>query len=69
MLSIFIDNIDRVLSRDQLLEITKGYNRDPFDRSIDICIGRLRKKIENDPASPVYLKKIWGSGYLFTAGK
>lgn len=67
MLSIFLDNIGRVLSRDRLLEITKGYDRDPLDRSVDICIGRLRKKIEVDPSNPVYLKTVWGSGYLFTA--
>ncbi|MBC8493517.1 MAG: response regulator [Candidatus Thioglobus sp.] len=69
MLSIFINNIDRVLSRDQLLEMTKGYDRDPFDRSVDICIGRLRKKIEGNPSNPIYLKTIWGSGYLFTTSQ
>ncbi len=66
MLNIFIKNIGIVLSRDKLLEIIKGYNYKPFDRSIDICIGRLRKKIESDPANPVYLKTVWGAGYLFS---
>lgn len=66
MLVIFIKNINRVLSREKLLEISKGYDREPFDRSIDICVGRLRKKIEDDPSNPVYLKTIWGSGYLFS---
>jgi DNA-binding response OmpR family regulator len=69
ILSVFLDNIDCVLSRDRLLEITKGYERNPLDRSIDICIGRLRKKIETDPTNPFYLKTIWGSGYLFTIGQ
>ena len=66
MLSIFLKNSNRVLSRDTLLEISKGYERNPLDRSIDICIGRLRKKIEPDPSNPVYLKTVWGVGYLFS---
>lgn len=66
MLSIFLQNPNRVLSRDTLLEISKGYERNPLDRSIDICIGRIRKKIETDPSNPVYLKTIWGSGYMFS---
>ena len=67
MLNIFIAHMDQVLSRDQLLEISKGYERTPFDRSVDICIGRLRKKIEPDPANPIYLKTIWGAGYLLSS--
>ncbi len=66
MLSIFLQNTNRVLSRDTLLEMSKGYDRDPLDRSVDICIGRLRKKIETDPSNPIYLKTIWGAGYLFS---
>ncbi len=67
MLGIFLQNTNRVLSRDTLLEMSKGYERDPLDRSIDICIGRLRKKIEPDPSNPIYLKTVWGAGYLFSA--
>ena len=66
MLSVFLQNTNRVLSRDTLLEMSKGYERDPLDRSIDICIGRLRKKIEPDPSNPIYLKTVWGAGYLFS---
>ncbi len=66
MLSIFLQNTNNVLSRDRLLEIIKGYERDPLDRSIDICIGRLRKKIELDPSNPIYLKTVWGAGYMFS---
>jgi len=66
MLGIFLQNTNRVLSRDTLLEMSKGYERDPLDRSIDICIGRLRKKIEPDPSNPIYLKTVWGTGYLFS---
>ncbi len=66
MLSLFFENKNKVLSRDQLLEMSKGYERTPFDRSIDICVGRLRKKIETSPTDPIYLKTIWGVGYIFS---
>lgn len=66
LLSIFIEHQNRVLSRDMLLEMTKGYEHTPFDRSIDICVGRLRKKIESDPVNPVYLRTIRGVGYIFS---
>lgn len=66
LLRVFLEHANRVLNRDTLLEITKGYDHTPFDRSIDICVGRLRKKIEADPSRPVYLRTIWGAGYLFS---
>ena len=66
LLHIFLKNTDRVMSRSKLLELTKGYDHAPFDRSIDVCVGRLRKKIESDPSEPVYLCTIRGSGYLFS---
>jgi two-component system phosphate regulon response regulator OmpR len=66
LLSIFIEHSNRVLSRDMLLEMTKGYDHTPLDRSIDICVGRLRKKIEADPAEPIYLRTIRGAGYIFS---
>lgn len=66
LLRVFLEHANRVLNRDTLLEITKGYDRTPFDRSIDICVGRLRKKIEANPSEPIYLRTIWGAGYLFS---
>lgn len=66
LLSVFLENSNQVMSRDTLLQKTKGYEHSPFDRSIDVCVGRLRKKIEVDPSEPVYLRTIWGAGYLFT---
>ncbi len=66
LLRVFLENSNRVLNRDTLLEKTKGYDHSPYDRSVDVCVGRLRKKIEDDPAEPIYLKTIWGAGYLFT---
>jgi len=65
LLRIFVEHANRVLSRDRLLELTKGYERAPNDRSIDVCVGRLRRKIEPDPARPIYLKTVRGAGYLF----
>jgi DNA-binding response OmpR family regulator len=66
LLRVFVLHPDRVLSRDFLLEQTKGYERGPFDRSVDVCVNRLRRKIETDPAAPVYLRTAWGAGYLFS---
>lgn len=66
LLKTFLENTNRVMNRDALLELTKGYEAAPLDRSVDVCVGRLRRKIEDDPAEPVYLHTIWGSGYLFS---
>jgi two-component system phosphate regulon response regulator OmpR len=55
-----------VLSRDTLIDLIKGYDRSPFDRSIDVRVARLRRKIEPDPDSPVYIRTVRGEGYLFT---
>ncbi len=65
LLHIFAKHAGKVLSRDQLMDLMKGYDRSPFDRSIDIRITRLRKKIESDPKDPQYIRTIWGMGYLF----
>lgn len=66
LLSIFVAHPNKVLSRDQLMDLMKGYERSPFDRSIDIRVTRLRRKIETDPATPAYLRTVWGEGYMFT---
>jgi DNA-binding response OmpR family regulator len=65
LLKTLLDHPDRVLSRDALVELLKGYERDPFDRMVDVRVTRLRRKIEPDPAHPIYLRTIWGTGYLF----
>ena len=57
----------RVLTRDQLLDLTRGRESIPFDRSIDVQISRLRRKIEDDPADPARIKTVRGGGYLFAA--
>jgi two-component system OmpR family response regulator len=56
----------RVLSRDQLLDLTRGRQSVPFDRSIDIQISRLRRKIEADSKDPALIKTVRGGGYVFT---
>jgi DNA-binding response OmpR family regulator len=68
LLKVLIENPDRVLSRDALVELLKGYERAPFDRMVDVRVTRLRRKIEPDPAHPVYLRTVWGEGYLFSPG-
>jgi two-component system, OmpR family, phosphate regulon response regulator OmpR len=65
LLRIFVLNPHRVLSRDVLVEQLKGYEREAFDRSIDVRVTRLRRKIEPDPAHPVYVRTVRGEGYLF----
>ncbi len=65
LLSIFAENQNRVLSRDTIMDMLKGYERMPFDRSIDVRVNRLRRKIEDDPNTPLYIRTVWGEGYLF----
>jgi two-component system phosphate regulon response regulator OmpR len=69
LLRIFVEHPNRVLSRDFIMDLMKGYERDPFDRSIDVKVTRLRHKIEVDPASPEYVRTVWAEGYLFTPGE
>jgi DNA-binding response OmpR family regulator len=66
LLKIFTEHPNRALSRDQIMDWLKGFERDPFDRSIDVRVTRLRKKIEDDPANPLYIRTVWGQGYLFS---
>ncbi|MCP4272028.1 MAG: response regulator [Gammaproteobacteria bacterium] len=66
LLQAFLAHPQQVLSRDQILNLTKGRDAFPFDRSIDNQISRLRKKIEVDPQNPSLIKTVWGDGYMFT---
>ncbi len=66
LLRVFVENPNRVLSRDTLVDLIKGYDRSPFDRSIDVRVAHLRRKIEPDPNAPRYIRTAWGAGYLFT---
>jgi two-component system OmpR family response regulator len=67
LLNVFLDHTGLVLSRDQLLDLTVGRSAEPFDRSIDNQVSRLRKKIEADPKSPALIQTHWGGGYSFSA--
>ena len=55
-----------VLSRDQLLDLAKGRSAIVFDRSIDIQVSRLRRKLGDDAKEPKIIKTVWGGGYMFT---
>ncbi|MGI9493749.1 MAG: response regulator [Geminicoccaceae bacterium] len=66
LLSAFIQHPKMVLSRDQLLDLTRGRTSSVFDRSIDNQVSRLRRKIEADPKKPELIKTVWGGGYRFT---
>lgn len=65
LLKLFVEHPNRALSRDQIMDWLKGFERDPYDRSIDVRVTRLRKKLETDPSNPVYIRTVWGQGYLF----
>lgn len=67
LLIAFVERPQRVLNRDQLLDLARGRAASTFDRSIDTQVSRLRKKIERDPADPKIIKTVWGGGYSFTA--
>jgi two-component system OmpR family response regulator len=66
LLLALVERPQRVLSRDQLLDLTRGRAAAAFDRSIDTQVSRLRRKLERDPAEPQVIKTIWGGGYMFT---
>ncbi len=65
LLKVFAERPNRPLSRDQLMSLTRNRDWDPYDRSIDIRIARLRKKIELDPDKPQTIKTMRGIGYMF----
>jgi two-component system OmpR family response regulator len=65
LLQVLIDRPNLTLTRDQLLDLTRGRDTVLFDRSVDNAIMRLRKKIEEDPKNPRLIKTVWGGGYIF----
>lgn len=65
LLGILVRHPNQVLDRDRILDLLTGTERSPFDRSIDVRITRLRSKIEPDPSAPVFIRTIWGKGYMF----
>jgi DNA-binding response OmpR family regulator len=69
LLSLLATRPGRVLSRDQILDMAHHKDDEPLDRSIDIRVTRLRRKIEVDPARPAHLKTVRGVGYVFDLGR
>jgi two-component system, OmpR family, response regulator len=67
LLLAFVSHPKRVLTRDQLLDLSQGREMAAFERSIDNHISRLRRKIEKDPGDPKLIKTVWGGGYTLAA--
>ena len=67
LLTAFLEHPQRVLSRDFLMDWTKGRDATPFDRAVDVALSRLRRKLKDDPASPRLIRTVRNGGYLFAA--
>ncbi|MES9905085.1 MAG: response regulator [Sedimenticola sp.] len=67
LLWVLLTHPNRVLSRDQLLELTQGREAEPFDRSIDVLISRLRRHLQDDPKSPAIIKTVRSQGYVLAS--
>lgn len=66
LLTVLLAHPNRILNRDQLLDLTQGRESDPFDRSIDVLISRLRKRLGDDPKTPNIIKTVRGEGYILS---
>ena len=66
LLEVFVRNPQRVLSRDEIMDMLKGHDWSPYDRTIDSVVARLRKKIEPDADASQLIKTVHGVGYVFT---
>ena len=67
LLEVLMTHPNRVLTRDQLMDLTRGKDADPFDRSIDLRVSRLRQKLGDDARAPALIKTLRGEGYVFAA--
>lgn len=67
LLAVLVSHANRVLTRDQLMDMTKGREADPFDRSIDLQVSRLRQKLAEDARQPEIIKTVRNEGYVFVA--
>ena len=66
LLRVFLDHPQRVLSRDQLLNLTQQRDAEHFDRSIDLLVSRLRQRLQDDAREPAYIKTVRSEGYVFS---
>jgi two-component system, OmpR family, response regulator len=64
-LAVLVNHANHVLSRDRLLDLSRHREAGPFDRTIDVQIGRLRRKLEDDPKNPTIIKTVRCGGYIF----
>lgn len=67
LLSVLLRHAGQPLSRDRLMSLAHGRDHEPFERSIDVTVSRLRRMIEDDPKHPRHLQTVWGQGYVFVA--
>jgi two-component system OmpR family response regulator len=67
LLRVFLDHPQRVLTRDQLLNLTQGRQADQFDRSIDLLVSRLRQRLRDEAREPRYIKTLRSEGYVFSS--
>lgn len=68
LLLLFVRHRGRVLTRERILDETRGLDWEAFDRSIDVLVSRLRHKLGDNPKSPAFIKTVWGRGYAFVGG-
>jgi DNA-binding response OmpR family regulator len=66
LLRVFLDHPQRVLTRDQLLNLTQGRDAELFERSIDLLVSRVRQRLNEDARTPAYIKTVRSEGYVFT---
>ncbi|WP_454763244.1 response regulator [Cupriavidus campinensis] len=66
LLRVFVDHPQRVLNRDQLLNLTQGREADMFERSVDLLVSRLRQRLNDDAREPAYIKTVRSEGYVFS---
>lgn len=69
LIKAFLDHPDRVLSREQLLDLANARDPEAFDRAIDVRINRIRKKLEPNPSEPTFIRTVRGAGYIYVPGK
>jgi DNA-binding response OmpR family regulator len=68
-LSLLAANPGKVFDRDQILQELRGIDCEAFNRSVDITMSRLRQKLNDNPKNPVFIKTVWGTGYVFIGGQ
>jgi two-component system OmpR family response regulator len=66
LLTTFLEQPNRLFTRDQLMDLARGRSMDAFERSIDLLVSRLRQKLADDPQQPSFIKTVRGAGYVFS---